>query len=108
MTDFRHEERLDFLAKGLVAAHMDPRTKAAWHDELRGEVDRRGGVDPKTFGLDKAITNQLLRELTRRGLRYYHDELVRRLAGTLSEDELERLDEEASDTLAAALARIKD
>src|SRR5262249_50558366 len=78
-----------------------------WQAELRAEVDRRGGVDPKTFGLDKAITNQLLRELTRRGLRYLHDELVRRMAGTLSEDELEKLDADASDTLAAALARIK-
>jgi hypothetical protein len=38
----------------------------------------------------------------------FHNELARRLAGTLSEDEAERLDAEASATLAAALARIKD
>jgi hypothetical protein len=109
MTDRRDEERLNFLARGLVAAErLDPRTKAAWQQELRVEVDRRGGVDPKTFGLNKRITNALLRELTQRGMRHVHNELVKRLTPMLSEAALEKLDADAADTLAAALARIRD
>jgi hypothetical protein len=98
---------MDFLAKGLVSTKLDPTTKVAWQHELRAEVERRGGITVHG-GLDKTITNQLLRELTQRGLRHYHNELVKRLAETLSEDELEKLDQDAADTLAAALARIKD
>jgi hypothetical protein len=108
MTDLRREESLDFLSKGLVAAdRLDPRTRVAWQTEFRAEVERRGGlVDDSYF--DKTIANALLRELTQRGMRYFHEELMRRLAESLTEEEAERLDKEASDSLAAALAQIKD
>jgi hypothetical protein len=108
MSDDRREDSLDFLAKGLVANHhLTPRTRVAWQHEFRAEVDRRGGlVDDSYF--DKTVANALLRELTQRGMRWFHEELMRRLAGTLTEDEAEKLDADASDTLAAALAQIKD
>jgi hypothetical protein len=108
MNDYRREDSLDFLAKGLVASHhLTLRTRVAWQHEFRAEVDRRGGlVDGSYF--DKTIANALLRELTQRSMRYFHNELVKRLAETLTEEEAERLDAEASDTLAAALAQIKD
>jgi hypothetical protein len=98
---------LDFLARGLVAAEkLDPKTRAIWQTEFRRELSRRGGlVGPRH--VIQAIGNDLLRDLTHRGIRIMRDELVKRLP-QLSDDEAERLDAEFSGTLAAALARIKD
>jgi hypothetical protein len=107
MSDPIHEDALDFLARGLVAAEkLDPKTRVVWQTEFRRELSRRGGlVGPRH--VIKKIGNELLRDLTHRGIRIMRDELVKRLPA-LTDDEAEKLDAEFSDTLAATLARIKD
>src|SRR5262249_36781435 len=107
MTDPIHEDWMDFLARGLVAAdQLTPQTKVVWQTEFRRELSRRGGLAGVRH-VHRKIGNELLRDLTHRGIRIMRDELVKRLP-QLSDDEAERLDAEMSDTLAVALARIVD
>jgi hypothetical protein len=107
VTDLIHQDWLDFLARGLVAAEkLDPKTRAVWQTEFRRELSRRGGlVGPRH--VIKKIGNELLRDLTHRGIRIMRDELVKRLP-EMTDDEAEKLDADFSDTLASALNRIKD
>jgi hypothetical protein len=107
MNDPIGEDWLDFLAHGFVAGDkLDPQTRALWQTEFRRELSRRGGlVGPRH--VIKKIGNELLRDLTHRGIRIMRDELVKRLP-EMTNDEAEKLDAEFSGTLAAALARIKD
>lgn len=102
------DERMTFLAHGfLVRDQMSPEVLVRWRTEFHSEVEARGGVvDDRRY--EKAIANEVLREVVQRASRIFRNELVPRVREYMVEDQVEALETELSGALARTLGEIKD
>ena len=101
-------DRMAFLAAGfLIRNRMSPDMVARWRSEFHSEVARRGGVvDERRY--ERAVANDVLREVVQRAGRHFRNEIVPRVRKHLTEDQVEALEIELSDALARTLNEIKD
>ena len=100
---------MEFLAAGLLVLNtLSPELRSRWRDELFYVVGERGGATPDGQYVDKAIASEVFSELVERATRNFAIELIERTRDRMSDDEIERLEIELSNSLRRVLDHIAD
>jgi hypothetical protein len=95
---------MEFLASGLLVLQTLPSdVRERWHSELFREIGQRGGLTSDGKFVDKAIAGELFSELVERATRNFAVELTQSTREYMSEDEIERLEVELSNSLRKVL-----
>ena len=102
-------DAMEFLATGLIAFEtLAPAEQALWRRELFHELGQRGGLTDDGAYVVKATAGELFNEIVERGTRIFAKELIERTREYTSEDEIERLEIELSNSLRRVLDHIAD
>jgi hypothetical protein len=104
------DDPMEFLAAGLLVLQTLPSdVRARWRGELFRVIEQRGGLTSDGKRVDKTIVGEVFSEVVERATRNFVNELTERArADNVSEDEIEGLEVEVSNTLRRMLDDIAE
>jgi hypothetical protein len=104
------DDPMEFLAAGLLVLQTLPSdVRARWRGELFRVIEQRGGLTSDGKHVDKTIVGKVFSEVVERATRNFVNELTERArADNVSEDEIEGLEVEVSNTLRKLLDHIAE